>query len=227
MVECSRWDWRLIFPTSWFSSVLWRCSYGHPACKNRPEITHKVPSARLSRCSLIPICAEHLLRLSSSHNRWSIGRQGFSTDSDHWPLCEHHFIFHLVWIFLECLSPGLTWTSSSLASVRCPLHSPLAGLPDGSRSICGEHGLAWMNVQWRYLANSSFHCKFCHTFSALVRCCTSTVCVRVAVCDIVSLTRCRGRENLLWLCMRVCRDKQHRIPQIARVYFVLYLHDRV
>jgi len=31
----------------------------------------------------------YLLRLRSSHSCCSIGRRDFSTDSDHWPLCEH------------------------------------------------------------------------------------------------------------------------------------------
>ena len=37
MVELFSWDSRLILTTSWFPSVLWRCWFGHLACKNRPR----------------------------------------------------------------------------------------------------------------------------------------------------------------------------------------------
>jgi len=41
---------------------------------------------------------------------------------------------YLLQIFLECLSPRLTWTSSSSpSSIRYPLRTTLAGLPGGSR----------------------------------------------------------------------------------------------
>jgi len=48
MVELFWWDSSLIFTTNWFSSVLWRCWFGHLACKNRPKVTYNVLSGSLS-----------------------------------------------------------------------------------------------------------------------------------------------------------------------------------
>jgi len=43
---------KLISAANWLPSMLWRCWFGHLACKNRPKRTYKVSSGTLSLYSL-------------------------------------------------------------------------------------------------------------------------------------------------------------------------------
>jgi len=71
---------------------------------------------------------------------WSIGRRDFSTDSDHWPLCEHHSSslaspvnlpgMFVARSFLDVLF--FTWLHQVMEAGK----ATLAGLSEGSQSIC-------------------------------------------------------------------------------------------
>ena len=69
IVEWFWWDSSLISTTNWFSSVLWHCWFGHPACKNRPRNVNCLSELLHSACLLCQ-CRDLAVALRKKLGDW-------------------------------------------------------------------------------------------------------------------------------------------------------------
>ena len=94
MVEWFWWHSSLILTTNWFPSVLWRCWFGHLACKNRPRndllcVEWDVKPYTLTHSPSYSSALDHMLNIWMSHGVRTIYNMQMPCHKYWWKIYAH------------------------------------------------------------------------------------------------------------------------------------------